>query len=109
MFQDCRAKEINNSLGSDKKVSGLFKKLNNVKKFMIGKDIYAFITKIDNLAKETENLENRAYIKDLISDYKIVCVKGEKNEKKMEWNFYDEFDCKLDKNWNVLISEKSDD
>ena len=108
MLRDCKGKKIGSKLGSDAKVLALFKESNNVKKFMIGKDIYAFITKIDNLTKEAENLENRVYIKDLISGYKIVCVKGGKNEnkKKMEWNFYNEFYCKLDKDLNVLISEK---
>ena len=111
-FKDCEGKEINKKFGSDAKVLNLFKESKNVKKFMIGKDIYAFITKKDNLADEKQNSEG--HINFSIPDYAIVCVKGEvknktKNKTKTEWNFYDGFDCKLDKDWNVLISEKNDD
>ncbi len=112
MFKNCGERNIDNNFGSDKKVLNLFKNLNNVKKFMICKEIYAFITKKDNLADEKQNLES--HINFSIPDYAIVCVKGEvknktKNKIKTEWNFYDGFDCKLDKDLNVLISEKNDD
>ena len=109
MFKNCGEKNIDNNFGSDKKVLNLFKNLNNVKKFMICKDIYVFITKNDNLTDEKQNLEG--HINFSIPDYAIVCVKGEQygKKKKTVWNFYDGFDCKLDKDLNVLISEKNDD
>ena len=111
MFKNCGERNIDNNFGSDKKVLNLFKNLNNVKKFMICKEIYAFITKKDNLADEKQNLEG--HINFSIPDYAIVCVKGEqvtaKKKSKTRWDFYDGFDCKLDKDLNVLISAKNDD
>ena len=112
VFKDCGEREINNNLGSDAKVLDLFKESNNVKKFMIGEKVFAFITKKDNLADEEQNLEG-LHINFSIPDYAIVCVKGEqvtaKKKSKTRWDFYDGFDCKLDKDLNVLISEKNDD